>query len=294
MIPAILYDFIFFPLLYCFLEATWYGPQRGSTYNVGQVLSYYFGILRTQIFIGNQMWFTVTLFAFSLGLTGSLAVIKSWKETVFAERTIASISQTSMVLLLFKMSLLLIIMNCLLRIAMPDGYIWVPVIANIGFIMQYCVAFAAGILANSYQFLDHISKAHLPATLGCSCFFFWLFQLLQTFLYEILRKTIGFYAHVCLITIFEQLFAVFWSYSLLVLFKEYQNAKPSKVFSKIIGAAYATYIVHQWVIIPLAVGFAYTNIHPMAVSVILAIVSPFLSWGLGLLLKAIPGANNIL
>jgi hypothetical protein len=87
-------------------------------------------------------------------------------------------------------------------------------------------------------------------------------------------------------------FAVFWSYTVLVLFKFYFDSQPSYLFRKITGAAYATYIVHQWVIIPIAVGLAYTNLYPFLV--IICAISPFLSWRFGLLLKLVPGSDIIL
>jgi hypothetical protein len=90
------------------------------------------------------------------------------------------------------------------------------------------------------------------------------------------------------------IFTVFWSYSLLVIFKEYQNGEPSDFFSRLIGAAYATYILHQWIVVPLAAGLAYSNMHPTLVMLILSGVSPFLDWGAGFLLKAIPGASMVL
>jgi hypothetical protein len=51
--------------------------------------------------------------------------------------------------------------------------------------------------------------------------------------------------------------------------------------------AYATYIVHQWIV-------AYTEIYPLLVILILSGVSPILAWALGILLKAIPGAKTVL
>ena len=294
MIPAILYDFIVFPLIYCFVEATWYGPKRGSTASFGEVWAYYYGQLGGTLFIGNQMWFTATLFTFNLILTGVLAIFNKLQTSVFSQQSMEPISQKNMISLLIKASLLLIVLNYLVRIAMPDGYIWIPVVGNIGFIFQYVVAFIAGLMANTHQFLDQIRKKHLTVTLACSFIFFWVFQLFQTFMYEILRSSMGFYAHLLFITIFEQFFAVFWSYSVLALFKEYQNEKPSMFFSRLIDSAYATYIVHQWIIIPLAVAFAYTDLYPLVVILILAIASPFLSWGAGMLLKAIPGSDIIL
>jgi hypothetical protein len=109
-----------------------------------------------------------------------------------------------------------------------------------------------------------------------------------------LTAALGFYLHSLGLTFFEQFFAVFMSYSLLVLFKEYYNTPPSWLIVKLIGAAYAAYIVHQWVVIPIAVGLAYTNIYPLLVVLILMLVAPILSFLIALLLKAIPGSERIL
>ena len=137
-------------------------------------------------------------------------------------------------------------------------------------------------------------KNHLPMTLGLGIATYFLFQVFQTFLVDFFRSTIGFYGLIFCITLFEQIYAVFWSYSVLVFFKEYQNWKPSQTFSRFIGATYATYIIHQWIIIPIAVGLTYTNIIPILVILILILVAPILSWSAGMLLKTIPGSSNIL
>lgn len=294
MIPAILYDFFFFPLLICFVNATWYVPKGGSTSSFSGVWTSYFKDIGRNVFTMNHMWFLVTLFALSLMAVGLIHSVESWKKFVFTQHPIESISQKSMVFLLIKMSSLLVVLNYLLRLPFPDGYPWYPVVGNLAFIMQYIVAFTSGILANSYQFLDHIRISHLRVTLGCAILFYFLFQVCQTYLYVMLRSTIGFYLQTFLITLFEQFFAVFWSYSLLGYFKEYRNAKPSQFFSRLIGSAYATYIVHQWIIIPLAVGLAYTSLYPIVVILILVAVSPPLAWSAGLLLKAIPGSDMII
>ena len=74
--------------------------------------------------------------------------------------------------------------------------------------------------------------------------------------------------------LFEQPFAVFWSYSWsysLVIFKEYQNGKQSKFFSRVIGSAYATHVVHQYIVVPTSVGVAYADIHSLLAMLILCV-----------------------
>jgi glucan biosynthesis protein C len=300
VLPAVLYDLIFFPLLITFVNATWgltgEDPTEGSTnsYPPSEVWARYFKNLGATMFIMNQMWFTVTLFVLSLVAVVFIHSVEAWKTFVFNQHPIQSISQKSMLLLLVKLSSILVVLNYLLRIPFPNGYPWYPFVGNLGFIMQYIVAFTCGILANSYQFLDHVRIAHLRITLSLGIMFYFMFQTFQTYLFEILRSSLGFYLHTFLVTLFEQFFAVFWSYSLLGYFKEYHNVKPSQFFSRLIGSAYATYIAHQWIIIPIAVGLAYTSLYPIIVILILLAVSPPLAWSAGLLLKAIPGSDKIL
>jgi len=322
VLPAVLYDLIFFPLLITFVNATWIVPNKSVTYSFAEVWGnyimglgltwenpiegstysyspaevwaiYYKNLGRT-MFVMNQMWFTVTLFAFSLVAVVIIHSVEAWKTFVFNQHPIQSISQKSMLLLLVKLSSILVVLNYLLRIPFPTGYPWYPFVGNLGFIMQYIVAFTSGILANSYQFLDHVRIAHLRITLSLGIMFYFMFQTFQTYLYDILRSSLGFYLHTFLVTLFEQFFAVFWSYSLLGYFKEYRNVKPSQFFSRLIGSAYATYIAHQWIIIPIAVGLAYTSLYPIIVILILCVVSPPLAWSAGLLLKAIPGSDKII
>ncbi|EKX41713.1 hypothetical protein GUITHDRAFT_141716 [Guillardia theta CCMP2712] len=288
MVPAILYDLIGFPFLWVVVEAAWNSPMKGSIFSFGKVWTDYFMFYKDRVFVVNHMWFTVTLFAFNLTL------VCVPEKYIFVEHSIESMSKKEIMIVLMKMSLVLFVLNCVPRFLLPDGYIWIPVYGNLGFLMQYSSAFVAGILANSYQFLDHIHMEHLSLTLTCSTVFYFLFQIFQVYLFEVIRGTMGFYPQTLFLTLFEQSFAVFWAYSLLVLFKEYQNGNPTQIQSQIIGSAYATYIIHQWIIVPLAIAFAYTNLYPLVVSLILSLVSPFLAWGVGIALKAIPGSSIIL
>ena len=295
MIPAIVYDFILNPLLFCFVEATWYGrphdlPESDFAFifenssTPSEVFASYFKNLSMHL----------TLFAMNLTCVIFIEILKSWKSVVLMQQSRELMTSREMFCLLTKISFTMVVLNFLLRIPFTSGYMWFPVVGNMAFIMQYTVAFTCGILANSYQVLDHLSKQHLLVTLSCSLCAYFLFLVFQTFLVDFFRATLGFYGLTFFITLFEQVFAVFWSYSLLVLFKEYQNRKLTVIFTRASSSAYATYIIHQWIIIPLAVGLAYTNITPIVVILILVALAPFLAWCSGMLLKAVPGSSSIL
>ena len=295
MVPAILYDLILFPLLLCFLQATWYGPISDDSKSFNQTWSYYYSVLGNFIFMGNQMWFTVTLFALSCIAVIILACVKSWNKVILSQRSMEPPpSKNRIMSILAIIASASVIVNFLFRLPFQDGYPWYPVIGNVGFVGQYLIAISLGMIANSYNFLDNIKKNHLPITISVTVITYMLFQTCQTYCGVQIQAVVGFYGKTFLVTLFEQFFAVFWSYSLLVLFKEYCNTEPSKFVSKLIGSAYATYIIHQWIITPLAAGLAYTSTPSIVVIIILCFLAPPLSWSAGLVLKMIPGSQRIL
>jgi len=311
VIPAVLYDLILFPLLFCFLQAAWYQPvwESKSPYDAiayavsyasfGDVWSiYYKYILPELIFIGNHMWFTITLFALNVLAVLLITIIKPLNvkllETTLPTQESIQMPLKNMVKLLHIFAFILFVVNFLLRLACIPDYIWYPVIGNVGFIGQYVVAFTAGILASHHKFLDHVQQSHLKFSLIHSFVFFNLAQIFQTYAPGPIKASIGDYGHMILATLFEQYFALFWSYALLVIFKTYFNGEPSKRVSYFIGAAYSTYIIHQWVVIPIAVGFAYLTLHPLLVIFLLCLTANPSSWICGILLKMIPGSDIIL
>jgi hypothetical protein len=288
IVPALVYTFVLSPLLYWFADATWYGPQRGYSVSAGDVWAYFYQNFNSTQF--SHMWFTVTLFAFSLIAICILCLVKSWREfACSSQQTMKPLTRMQMFWLQTRFATILFILNCAVRLGMPHGHIWIPIFANLGFVFQYSVAFVAGILANSYKFLDQINKKYLATSLATSiaCYFF--FEVAQ-----ILGPFLGFYGFVILTSFFEQFFAVFWSFTLLVYFKEYQNAPPSNFTARLIAAAYSAYILHAWIVVPLTVALAYTNLYPLVVFLILAIPSVLLSMLLALLVKSIPGSHLIL
>jgi hypothetical protein len=98
-----------------------------SEASIGEVWAFYFSQFGKYIFVGNHMWFTVTLFTFSSLAASLITGFRSWQKFVFAQHSLKSVSQKAMMLIMVKMSLILIVLNYLLRIAMPDGYAWIPV-----------------------------------------------------------------------------------------------------------------------------------------------------------------------
>jgi hypothetical protein len=312
ILPTVIYEIILFPLLYCFVQFAWYNSSKGKASektqlwdeyfgtpkDVGQVWSMYFKGYKQ---IQNQMWFTLLLFVFNLVTAIVLKYVESWRKIAFSVTPLdeSTITRKKIMYTLLKLASLMFVLNYVIRIIVGtisggEAYIWIPVIGNLAFIAQYVIAFVVGILATSYNLLDHLATDHLCVTftVGIICFF--LHQMFQVWLAPFFHSLLSFYGYMFFLTLFEQFYALFFSYSLLVLFKQYQNTLPNAFFSKLIGGAYATYIIHQWIVIPLAIGFAYTSLSPGLVILLLCIIAPPLSWAAGLLLKMIPGSTRVL
>jgi hypothetical protein len=289
IVPAILYDGLLNPLLYIFIEATWYGPQRGNTYSVGQVLAFYFSNYSQPT---NHMWFTVTLFLFNLMAVLLFHFVTSWETIALSTQSVRAPTRNQVMFHLVKLSLLLFVTNCIFRILF--GYRWVPVIANLAYIWQYAIAFSLGIIFQSYQLLDHCHFEHVPYLIAPIVICYGAFMTAQIFLGDALQAIAGFLVKQLIVALFEQTFAVFFSYFMIILFKKYFDREPKPFMKKCISAAYATYIMHQWVVIPIAVGFAYTNIHSLLVILLITLFACPISWGIGLLMKMIPGSHFIL
>jgi hypothetical protein len=52
--------------------------------------------------------------------------------------------------------------------------------------------------------------------------------------------------------------------------------------------------MHQWAVVPMAIALAYFNLHPLLAIFILYLITPFLSWGAGMLIKKIPKSDKII
>jgi surface polysaccharide O-acyltransferase-like enzyme len=81
---------------------------------------------------------------------------------------------------------------------------------------------------------------------------------------------------------------------LLVLFRERLNKKPGRLLAAMIGAAYAVYIIHWWVVVGIQAGFESVDLAPFTKFVLVTILAIALSFFLGHLMRLIPGVKKIL
>jgi glucan biosynthesis protein C len=232
IIPVILYEVVFFPLLFWFVQDAWYANKFASaSSDAKDFLDTYFGsnLSDSQVWrnyftnyelTSNQFWFPVLLFTFSCITALLTDSAKSWKKYLsVSQEKLELNTRNQMIKLLLKLGGFLFILNYVFRLPQSNGYVWVAVLGNLGFIGQYMITFTAGILATHFQFLDYVQREHLRLTLGLSFLFYFFAQIFQTFGIGPIKASITYYFQNLFETLFEQFFAAFWSYSLLVIFK---------------------------------------------------------------------------
>jgi surface polysaccharide O-acyltransferase-like enzyme len=94
--------------------------------------------------------------------------------------------------------------------------------------------------------------------------------------------------------LWEAFICVGLSVGLLVLFRERFNAGPGRLLSAVAGAAYAAYIVHVLVVVGVQFSLVSVALPPVAKFVLVSLVSAPLSFGIGGLLRQLPGAKGVL
>jgi glucan biosynthesis protein C len=178
MVPTILYELVLFPLLLTFVVKAWYDPVSDKDTPINEIWNTYFTTYRG--FPQNQMWFAETLFAFNIVAALSFMYIQRWRDFAFSQSPLEqSLSLKEITVGLLKLGFLLFALNYAFRaLFCAKEYVWVAVIGNLAFICQYCVAFIFGIVANSYQYLDHMKKEHLKVTIPCVVILYFGFQVM--------------------------------------------------------------------------------------------------------------------
>jgi hypothetical protein len=81
---------------------------------------------------------------------------------------------------------------------------------------------------------------------------------------------------------------------LLTLFREGDNGRLSKLLSLMAGAAYAAYIIHLLVVIGIQFGLDTVALPPLTKFVIVTLLGTILSFGIGHLMRQLPGAKKVL
>ncbi|GBF97291.1 hypothetical protein Rsub_09982 [Raphidocelis subcapitata] len=163
-----------------------------------------------------------------------------------------------------------------------------------GYVLVYALAFGLGILAAAER-TDALRR--VPARVGYASLALGavLYCLLPCFLFLTSLGDLVGPRNSLLFTLWQQFFACAWIAGLLVTLRELGNVRPGRVGGVVIGAAYATYLVHPVVVTGLLAAFAaIPGMSWAARAFAMAPVAVVASWAIGAALKAIPGASRVL
>ena len=196
---------------------------------------------------------------------------------------------------LLAYTLLLALVSALVRHWYPiDRWVTLLVVpAEVAHLPQYLSLFVLGILAYRGDWLRR-----LPAATGMT----WLGIGLAA---AAARYADSLSAQSWLSAVPEPLEGLVWptweaficvglSVGLLVLFRERFSAQPGRWLSAMSGAAYAAYIVHVLVVVGLQSGLAPVSLPPFSKFVAVSLAGTALSFGIGHLLRQLPGARKVL
>jgi hypothetical protein len=162
------------------------------------------------------------------------------------------------------------------------------------YVLVYALAFGLGIVAAAER-TDALRR--LPARVGYTSLALGavLYCLLPCLILLTHPSKSGRLRNLAVFTLWEQFFACAWTAGLLVTLRERANVRPGRVGAIVIGAAYATYIMHPMVVTGLMAGFgAIPGMTWAARALAMAPLAVLASWAMGAALKAIPGASRVL
>ena len=236
-----------------------------------------------------HLWFVGHLLVYGLGYALWRRLTDKAQFTVAAELPLP----THRTLLAF--TLLLALVSALVRIWYPiDRWVTLLVVpAEIAHLPQYLSLFVLGILAYRGNWLRR-----LPAATGMTWLGIGLAAAASYYAYHLSAQ--GWLSAVpeplqtLVWPTWEAFICVGLSVGLLVLLRERFNAQQGRLLSAMSGAAYAAYIVHLLVVVGLQSGLAPVSVPPFAKFIAVSLAGAALSFGIGHLLRQLPGARQVL
>lgn len=175
----------------------------------------------------------------------------------------------------------------------------------VGYLITYVTAYSYGVAAYHANALPRLPARLGWASLACSALWWaggWMLGWLvaggrdEDWLPVLIGggagTPVGFQAY---FAFYEQIFAVFWSFGLLVAFREVVGGRTGgKVGRVIVGAAYTAYILHPLVIVSYDRALIPLYLQPAAAAAVLAALVVPTTWIVAALVREIPGAKRVL
>lgn len=287
-IPALFFGWIIFaPMIYF---------AQGEPLSFFEYVQYMYGMSWQVPYL--HLWFLLHLLLYS-------TVYLLWRQITKGQNRKATAVPlpTYRAILIFVIALALV--SFVVRIWYPIDR-WVALFwlvpSEIAHLPQYVALFALGILAYRGDWLRKFSTRSGMIWLGVGLFAaaayyvydLWGAKLLFSVLGTSITATGGLDWRSLVFCLWEALVCVGLVIGLLVLFRERINKKTGRVLAAMIGATYAVYIIHWWVVVGIQAGFEAVDLGPFVKFVLVAILAIALSFGIGYLMRLVPGAKKIL
>jgi surface polysaccharide O-acyltransferase-like enzyme len=192
-------------------------------------------------------------------------------------------------------ALLLAVITAFVRIWYPmDRWVTLLVVpAEIAHLPQYLSLFVLGIMAYRGDWLRR-----LPTATGMTWLWIGVAAALVCYTYSLggwrWLPTLPGAIDGLVWNTWEAFTCVGLSVGLLVLFRERFNEQPGRWLSALAGAAYAAYIVHVLVVMGVQSGLQPVALPAFTKFALVSLVGVPLSFGVGYLLRQLPGAKKVL
>ncbi|KNE58909.1 hypothetical protein AMAG_04446 [Allomyces macrogynus ATCC 38327] len=289
LLPIILYELLLAPLQLVLVSAAL--GIKDLTFS--GIYRYYFA---HYVYPNNPLWFCALLLFFELlYLVAMHATGAKPGQRRYATAPAEAFSPSQMVAWLALWSLGLGAITFIIRIYFPIG-LFVPVLGQLAYLPQYLFGYIMGHLA---QQRDALARAPTGACVGSSAFAAIGFAAVTAGVLSSTPETqalftAGTSGRQLLMSVVEQAYAVTVSAAILMIFRDRYNGAPNRIWMRLIGAAYAVYIVHPLVVAPLYVPFMSWAVVGWFKWIVLFVLATLLSWLIGVAAKLVPFADRVL
>jgi glucan biosynthesis protein C len=287
IIPTIVYELTLSPL-----SVVWRRKYTNPDLEVGPWFQKWFSNYAP---VRSHLWFLVLLFVFDIiyallrlipAVSRVLNVKQSPSNEPFKTRSIAKY--------ITAIAVLLILITFFVRVAFDFGD-RLPVLAQMSYLPVHFISYFLGTPAYLTNGITRLPKKFsLWLQLPAYALFVAYFTVDRTRprIYQELRT--GLNGWQFFFSSFECLFALFYSISLLVMFREFLNFTPNGLGKRIIGGAYTAYIMQYFAIIPFGLLLIGWDVHVLVKMFITMILSVIVAWAIAILIKCIPGIDRVL
>jgi fucose 4-O-acetylase-like acetyltransferase len=236
-----------------------------------------------------HMWFVAHLLVYAIGYA-----LWRWltQHNLFTGKSILSVPTHRTIL---TYVLVLTIGTAVVRIWYPIDR-WVTLLvfpAEVAHLPQYVSLFVIGMMAYRGDWLQK-----LPTATGMIWLWIGLTAAGGRYAYSLLdgREWLPLFLTTSGLfwSLWEALICVGLCVGLLVLFRERDNGQSGKLLWLMAGAAYTAYIIHLLVVIGIQFGLDAVTLTPFTKFILVTLLGTILSFGIGHLVRQLPGAKNIL